>query len=135
MRIQDKYDIILFDGVCNLCNHAVDFIIRRDKNDCFKFGALQDNATKTILKEYKINLDYIDSIILIRGDQVFYKSQAALEVARNLGGAWPVLYIFSILPVFIRDPIYDWIAINRYRWFGKKEICRIPTTKEKLKFL
>ncbi|MCH6200230.1 thiol-disulfide oxidoreductase DCC family protein [Aquiflexum sp. LQ15W] len=135
MRIQDKYDIILFDGVCNLCNNAVDFIIRRDKNDCFKFGALQDNATKIILKEYKINQDYIDSIILIRGDLVFYKSKAALEIARNLESPWPAMYIFNVVPAFIRDPIYDWIARNRYKWFGKKETCRIPSTKEKQKFL
>ncbi|MCH6235527.1 thiol-disulfide oxidoreductase DCC family protein [Cognataquiflexum rubidum] len=135
MRIQDKYDIILFDGVCNLCNNAVDFVIRRDKNDRFKFGALQDKATKSILKEYKINQNYIDSIILIRGDQVFYKSKAALEIARNLGSLWPAMYIFSIVPSFIRDPVYDWIARNRYRWFGKKETCRIPSPKEKQKFL
>lgn len=135
MRIQDKYDLILFDGVCNLCNNAVDFVIRRDKNNRFKFGALQDKATKSILKEYKINQNYIDSIILIRGDQIFYKSKAALEIARNLGGPWPAMYIFIFLPGFIRDPVYDWIARNRYRWFGKKETCRIPSAKEKEKFL
>jgi len=135
MRIQDKYDIILFDGVCNLCNTAVDFVIRRDKNDRFKFGSLQDKATKSILKDYKINQNYIDSIILIRGNQVFYKSKAALEIARNLGSPWPVMYIFIIVPAIIRDPVYDWIARNRYRWFGKKETCRIPSPKEKQKFL
>jgi len=135
MRIQDRYDIILFDGVCNLCNNAVDFVIRRDKNDRFKFGALQDKATKSILKEYKINQNYIDSIILIRGYQVFYKSKAALEIARNLGSPWHAMYIFSIVPSFIRDPVYDWIARNRYWWFGKKETCRIPSPKEKQKFL
>lgn len=135
MRIQDKYDIILFDGVCNLCNNAVDFVIRRDKYDRFKFGALQDKATRSILREYKINQNYMDSIILIRGDHVFYKSKAALEIARNLGSLWPALYVFSIVPAFIRDPVYDWIAGNRYRWFGKKETCRIPTSIEKQKFL
>lgn len=135
MRIQDKYDIILFDGVCNLCNNAVDFIIRRDKNDSFKFGALQDKSTKTILKEYKINQNYIDSIILVRGDQIFYKSKAALEIAKKLSGIWPVFYVFNIIPSSILDPIYDWIARNRYSWFGKKETCRIPTSREKQKFL
>lgn len=135
MRIQDRFDIILFDGVCNLCNNAVDFVIRRDKNDRFKFGALQDQATKSILKDYKINQDYIDSIILVRGDQIYYKSKAALEIAKNLGGIWPILYVFKIVPSFIRDPVYDWIAKNRYKWFGKKETCRIPTSKEREKFL
>jgi predicted DCC family thiol-disulfide oxidoreductase YuxK len=135
MRIQDRFDIILFDGVCNLCNSAVDFVIRRDKNDRFKFGALQDNETKSILKDYKINQDYLDSIILIRGDEVFYKSKAALEISKNLSGLWPAWYVFTIVPAIIRDPIYDWIARNRYRWFGKKETCRLPTPEEKSKFL
>jgi len=135
MRIQDRYDIILFDGVCNLCNNAVDFVIKRDKKDRFKFGALQDAASKSILKENKINQDYIDSIILVRGDQIFYKSKAALEIAKNLSGLWPVLVVFNIVPSFIRDPIYDWIARKRYSWFGKKETCRIPTPEEKQKFL
>ncbi|MCL6260746.1 thiol-disulfide oxidoreductase DCC family protein [Aquiflexum sp. TKW24L] len=135
MRIQDRHDIILFDGVCNLCNNAIDFVIKRDKKERFKFGALQDNATKSILKDYKINEAYLDSIILIRGDQVFYKSKAALEIARNLGGIWPLLYVFNFIPSAVRDPVYDWIARNRYKWFGKKETCRIPTTKEKRKFL
>ncbi len=135
MRIQDRYDIILFDGVCNLCNNAVDFVIKRDKKDRFKFGALQDAASKSILKENKINQDYIDSIILVRGDQIFYKSKAALEIAKNLSGLWPVLVVFNVVPSFIRDPIYDWIARKRYSWFGKKETCRIPTPEEKQKFL
>ncbi|MCS4436503.1 thiol-disulfide oxidoreductase DCC family protein [Aquiflexum gelatinilyticum] len=135
MRIQDRFDIILFDGVCNLCNSAVDFVIRRDKNDRFKFGALQDNATKSILKDYKINEGYIDSIILLRGNEVFYKSKAALEITKNLGGFWPILYVFNIVPSVIRDPIYDWIAKNRYKWFGKKQTCRIPNSMEREKFL
>jgi predicted DCC family thiol-disulfide oxidoreductase YuxK len=135
MRIQDKFDIVMFDGVCNLCNDAVDFIIVRDKNDKFKFGALQDDKSKDILKEYKIKEDYLDSIILIRGDQIFYKSRAALEIAKNLSGLWPVTYAFIIIPAFLRDPIYDWIARNRYKWFGKRETCRFPSEEERAKFL
>jgi predicted DCC family thiol-disulfide oxidoreductase YuxK len=135
MRIQDQFDILLFDGVCNLCNNAVDFVIQRDSKDRFKFAALQDPKTKSILKDYQINLDYIDSIILIRGDQIFHKSKAALETASKLSGLWPLLYVFVIIPAFIRDPVYDWIAKNRYKWFGKKETCRLPTPKEKSKFL
>lgn len=135
MRIQDKYDIILFDGVCNLCNNAVDFVIRRDKKNFFKFGALQDSSTKSILKEYEVNQDYTDSIILIRGNLIFYKSKAALEIAKNLGGLWPLFYVFNVVPSFILDPVYDLIARNRYNWFGKKETCRLPTQEEKQKFL
>jgi predicted DCC family thiol-disulfide oxidoreductase YuxK len=135
MRIQDRYDIILFDGVCNLCNDAVDFIIKRDRKNHFKFTSLQDNVTQRLLKEYRIKEGYLDSIILIRGNQIFYKSRAALEISKKLSGIWPVLYSFIILPSFLRDPIYDWIANNRYKWFGKKETCRLPSEDEKSKFL
>lgn len=134
-RVQDRHDIVLFDGVCNLCNSAVDLIVRNDKKGQFKVGALQDPKTKGLLKDYPINQDYLDSIILVRGDKVFYKSRAALEVTKKLGGFWPLLYGFIIVPAFIRDPVYDWIARNRYRWFGKKETCRLPTAEERARFL
>lgn len=134
-RIQDQYDIVLFDGVCNLCNNAVDFTIRNDKKGYFKVAALQDQKTKTMLGDYKINSDYLDSIILIRGDRIFYKSRAALEIAKKLKGFWPLLYGFIIIPTVFRDPIYDWIARNRYKWFGKKETCRLPGPGEKERFL
>lgn len=135
MRIQDKYDIVLFDGVCNLCNQAVDFIIRRDKNDDFKVGALQDPQVKDILKTYSINEDYLDSLVLIQGDQIFYKSEAALKIARKLGRGWQIFYIGILLPVSVRDNIYDWIGENRYKWFGKKETCRLPSPEEREKFI
>ncbi|WP_373521967.1 thiol-disulfide oxidoreductase DCC family protein [Aquiflexum sp.] len=135
MRVQDKFMLVLFDGVCNLCNTAIDFIISRDKKERFKIAALQDEVTKKLLEEFQINNDYLDSLVFIHRDVVFYKSRAALEIARNLGGLWPVMYIFIIIPSFIRDPLYDWIARNRYKWFGKKETCRLPTDLEKRKFL
>lgn len=135
MRVQDKYEVILFDGVCNLCNNSVDFVIQRDKKNRFKFGALQDPSTKKLLKDYFINSEYLDSLVLISGDQVYYKSSAALQIAKNLGGFWSVWYGLKIVPKFIRDPIYDWIAANRYKWFGKKETCRLPSPEEKEKFL
>lgn len=135
MRIQDQFNIVLFDGVCNLCNNAVDFIIKRDKDNSFKFGALQDRTLRKLLHSYRIKEDYIDSLILIRSDKVYYRSSAALEIAKKLSGLWPLLYVFIIIPSLIRDPIYDWIARNRYNWFGKKETCRIPTKEELEKFL
>ncbi|MEX2592525.1 MAG: thiol-disulfide oxidoreductase DCC family protein [Anditalea sp.] len=134
-RIQDRYDIVLFDGVCNLCNNAVDIIIRNDKKGHFKVAALQDEKTRELLEGYNINSDYLDSIILIRGDKVFYKSRAALEITKKLKGVWPLLYVFIIVPAMLRDPIYDWIAKNRYKWYGKKETCRLPTPEEKSRFL
>lgn len=135
MRIQDQFDIVLFDGVCNLCNTAVDFIIKRDKHSSFKFGALQDQSLKRLFNSYRIKEDYLDSLILIRSDKVYYRSRAALEITKKLSGLWPLLYGFIIVPAFLRDPIYDWIAKNRYKWFGKKETCRIPTKEEQEKFL
>ncbi len=135
MRVQDKFIIVLFDGVCNLCNNAIDFIISRDKKNKFKVGALQEVTSKKILKDYQINEEYLDSLVYIHKNQVYYKSRAALEIARNLSGLWPILYIFIIIPSFLRNPIYDWIARNRYKWFGQKETCRLPTEEEKAKFL
>lgn len=135
MTVADEYHIVLFDGVCNLCNHSVDFIIRRDSKNLFKVGAIQDKHTKVLLEKYSIRGDYLDSLIYIHRDQVFYKSRGALEIARYLGGLWPIMYLFIIVPAFIRDPIYDWIARNRYKWFGKKETCRLPTPEERNKFL
>lgn len=134
-RIQDQYDIVLFDGVCNLCNAAVDLIIRNDKAGNFKVGALQDEKSRSILEEYTIDPEYLDSIVLIRGDQVFYRSRAALEISRKLRGLWPLFYAFMVVPKFIRDPVYNWIADNRYSWFGKKDTCRLPTPEEKERFL
>jgi predicted DCC family thiol-disulfide oxidoreductase YuxK len=135
MRIQDRFDIILFDGVCNLCNDAVDFIIRNDKKNNFKFISLQDNLAQKLLENYKDKEEFPDSIVLLRGNQIFYKSRAALEISKKLSGIWPVFYAFVIIPPFLSDPIYDWIAKNRYKWFGKKETCRLPNEDEKSKFL
>lgn len=135
MKVTDKYHIVLFDGVCNLCNNSVDFIIRRDSNNVFKVGAIQDEHTQKLLSFFDIPTDYLDSLIYLHKDKVYYKSRGALEIARNLGGLWPLLYGLVIIPAFIRDPIYDWIARNRYKWFGKKETCRLPTPEERMKFL
>jgi predicted DCC family thiol-disulfide oxidoreductase YuxK len=135
MRIQDRFDIILFDGVCNLCNSAVDFIIKRDKKNRFKFSSLQDNSVRKLLNESNLQEGYLDSIILISGDKIFFKSRAALEISKKLSGIWPLFYSLILIPAFIRDPVYEWIARNRYKWFGKKSTCRLPTEEEKSKFL
>lgn len=135
MRVQDKFNIVLFDGVCNLCNGAVDFIIQRDYKGKFKVGALQERPAQTLLKSYTIDPNYLDSLVLIIGDKVFYKSRAALEISKKLNALWPLFYIFIVIPSFLRDPIYDWIAANRFKWFGKKNTCRLPNEKEKERFL
>jgi len=125
--------VILFDGVCNLCNSSVDFIIRKDKNEYFQFGALQQSHE--FLDKHNIDPQYLDSLVLIENGKVFYKSSAALRIAKKLDGAWPLFFSFILIPDFIRDPIYNWIANNRYRWFGKGTSCRLPTPEEAKRFI
>ncbi len=127
--------VILFDGVCNLCNASVDFILKRDKPNRFLVGALQEEAGKKLLSRFEVNPEYLDSLVLVEGGKVFFRSTAALKIAKNLSGFWPLFYVFILLPPFIRDAVYDWIGKNRYRWFGKKSTCRLPSPEEKSKFL
>lgn len=132
---QENYSIILFDGVCNFCNYWVNFIIDRDINDRFKFASLQSEYGQELLREFNLPADNFDSFILISGDQIFQKSEAAFKISQNLVG-WPrLIAIFSFLPRFITNFVYDLIAKNRYKFFGKRDSCRIPTQKEKSKFL
>lgn len=134
MATQNK-KIILFDGVCNLCNGSVLFIIKRDKKDLFQFAALQSELGQKLIKKHHIDTSKIDSILLLDSERYFAKSTAALKIARHLSGPYPLLYGFMILPRFFRNWVYDIIARNRYKWFGKKESCMIPTTELKAKFL
>ncbi|MEO1054157.1 MAG: thiol-disulfide oxidoreductase DCC family protein [Bacteroidota bacterium] len=130
-----KNDVILFDGVCNLCNSSVNFVIDRDKGRYFKFAALQSEAGQELLSSLGQPTENFDSIVLVSNGKIYKKSRAALEVARKLRGLWPLLYVFMIVPWFIRNPIYDLIAKNRYRWFGKSNECRMPTPELKQRFL
>lgn len=127
--------VILFDGVCNLCNTSIDFILKRDKHNRFLVGALQSEAGKSLLEKLQIKGDYLDSLVLIEGEKAYFRSTGALKIARHLSGVWPLLYPLIFIPAFLRDPIYDWIGRNRYRWFGKKSTCRLPTPEEKAKFI
>ncbi len=127
--------VVLFDGVCNLCNASVDFILKRDKANRFLVGALQEDAAKKFLSRFEVNSDYLDSLVLIEDGKIFFRSTAALKIAKNLSGFWPFLYVFMVIPTFLRDRVYNWIGRNRYRWFGKKSTCRLPTEEEKAKFL
>lgn len=133
-RTKDK-KIILFDGVCNLCNGAVTFIIKRDDEDIFRYAALQSDVGKKLTEKQGIDTDQVDSIVLIDGERHYIKSSAALHIARHLSGGYPLLYGFMVLPTAIRNGVYDWIARNRYRWFGKKDQCMVPTPELKAKFL
>ncbi|MFK7951842.1 MAG: thiol-disulfide oxidoreductase DCC family protein [Ekhidna sp.] len=127
--------IVFFDGVCNLCNSSVQLIIKKDKRQTFQFASLQSEFAKKKLPASLINESELKSIVLMKGDQFFTKSTAALTIAKMLSGLWPILYIFIIIPKILRDFIYDIIATNRYNWFGKKDQCIIPSKQLKSRFL
>jgi predicted DCC family thiol-disulfide oxidoreductase YuxK len=128
-------EVVLFDGVCTLCNGSVLFIIKRDNKAKFTFASLQSSFGQSQLKKFGLPVRELNTIFLIKDEKFFKKSDAALEIAKGMNGLWPVLYVFKIIPSFIRNFIYDWIAKNRYRWFGKQEACMIPTPELKARFL
>jgi predicted DCC family thiol-disulfide oxidoreductase YuxK len=128
------HPVILFDGVCNLCTSSVQFIIRRDKKSLFQFASLQSAYGGQQLRDLNLPSREFNSLILV-SDKVYQKSSAALEITRHLSGAWPVLYIFKLVPRFFRDWIYDGVSKNRYRLFGKKEECMIPAPELKSRFI
>jgi predicted DCC family thiol-disulfide oxidoreductase YuxK len=127
--------IILFDGVCNLCNQSVQFVIQRDSSSKFLYTALQSETGQRLLREYHLPVGNVYSVILLKNNKVYQRSSAALEIARGLNGLWPLFYAFIIIPPFIRNAVYDWIARNRYKWFGQRNECMIPTTELKSRFL
>jgi predicted DCC family thiol-disulfide oxidoreductase YuxK len=135
MNKQSTHRIILFDGVCNLCNGAVNFVIKRDTGNVFKFTPLQEKQGVLLLKMHAVDTQKLDSIVLIENEKVYVKSSAALRIARKMSNLWPLFFVLLIIPSFIRDGIYDFIAKNRYKWFGKKEQCMIPTPGSREKFL
>lgn len=126
--------IILFDGICNFCDSSVQFIIKRDRSGQFHFASLQSDAASKLLDEHDVPKD-VGSIILIEDGKAYHKSGAALRIARNLDGAWKLLYGFIIVPRPIRDFVYDIIARNRYKWFGQKESCPLPSPDIRKRFL
>lgn len=127
--------IILFDGICNLCNGAVQFIIKHDPEKKFFFTSLQSVAGQQLLKQYNLPSENFNSFLLLQDDTIFSKSTAALKVASQLKSAWKLLYIFIIVPKYIRDAVYSYIAANRYKWFGKKDNCMMPTPELQARFL
>jgi predicted DCC family thiol-disulfide oxidoreductase YuxK len=131
----NRKPIILFDGVCNLCNGAVNFVIQRDKRSVIRFASLQSNAGQQLLKQYNLPNNIFNSFVFIEESKIYTQSGAALKVCKYLTALWPVLYGFIIVPEFIRDSIYKWVAKNRYKWFGKSAQCMIPTPEIKDRFL
>jgi len=131
----NEHPIVFFDGVCNLCNRTVLFIIKRDKKNRFRFASFQGNVGQVFLQQHQLPANTFNSFILVEGDKIYSGSTGTLRVCKYLRGAWPLLYGFIIVPRFIRDGVYNLVARNRYKWFGKKDSCWIPTPVLKEKFL
>lgn len=135
MDNNSKKPIVLFDGVCNLCNTTIQYIIKRDKKNQFYFASLQGSTGQRLLQEFQLPVNTFNSFVLVEGDKVYTKSTGALKVLKKLGGVWTLVYAFIIVPPFIRDAAYNLVSKNRYRWFGKREYCMIPTPELKARFL
>ena len=125
--------IVLFDGGCNLCSKSVQFIIKRDPHNQFLFASLQSEMGKSLLEKH--HLSEVDSVVLIKEDMYYMESDAALEICRHLSSGWKLLAILKVIPSSIRDPLYQFVARNRYRWFGKQDSCMLPTEEMKKRFL
>ncbi|MEJ7588546.1 MAG: thiol-disulfide oxidoreductase DCC family protein [Ferruginibacter sp.] len=127
--------IILFDGICNLCNTAVTFVIKRDKRSRIKFATLQSDTGRQLLEQYHLPTGIFNSFVLIEQGVAYRGSTAALKVSKYLAALWPAMYGFIIVPAIVRDGLYQWIAKNRYKWFGKQEQCMVPTPEITNRFL
>ena len=136
INLENNKQLILFDGVCNLCEASVQYVIKHDKNDVFRYTALESDVGQQILRMFNIDRTKMDSILLYSSENgISYKSTAALKIASKLGFPRNLMGIFLIVPAFIRNSVYDYIAKNRYQWYGKKDACMIPTPELKSKFL
>jgi len=136
IKLPKHKKLILFDGVCNLCNASVLSVIKRDKTDIFMFATLQSKIGKQIIEAHNLDTKLIDSVLLYEPDKgISYKSTAAIKIASKLGFPSNLLVIFYIIPAFIRNWVYDYIAKNRYKWYGKRESCMVPTPELENKFL
>ncbi len=131
----DSDPILLFDGVCSLCNGFVKEVITRDNRGVIRYASLQSEAGKQLLAKTGLSNFSMDTVVLIEGEKKYLKSDVALRIFRHLGGGWSYLYYLSIIPKFIRDAIYDLIARNRYRWFGKQDACMLPRPEWEDRFL
>lgn len=127
--------LILFDGVCNFCNSSVNFIIKNDKTDHFRFLPLQSERGKKIIAQYNLDPENFQTVILLEQGRIYTRSTAALRIARKLSGGWKLMYGFVIVPSVVRDFFYNIVARNRYKWWGQRDSCMIPTPEVKRKFL
>lgn len=129
-----NHALVLFDGVCNLCNGAVNFIIDHDPDGYFRFAPLQSDVAQERLADAGVEGD-LSTIVLVEEGTAYVRSTAALRIARRLTAPWPLLYLFIAVPRPLRDAVYNWIAHHRYDWFGQRDQCRLPTPDLKARFL
>ena len=127
--------VILFDGVCNLCNGSILFILNRDPSGIFRFAPLQSETGKNLLSKFDLPNDNLDSIILVENNEYYLRSTAALKILQRLGALWKIVYVFMLVPRPVRDYIYDIVARNRYKWYGKRAECMIPSSDIESRFL
>ena len=127
--------IILFDGVCNFCNSSINFVIRHDKKNYFLFATLQSEKGRELLKKLNVDNTQTDSVVLIENSKVYIKSTAALRISKHLNRLYPLFYGCIIIPPFIRNAVYDYVARNRYKWFGKSDVCMVPGEDIRSRFL
>lgn len=132
---KSTHPVLLFDGVCHFCDSAVQFVLKMDKKEEFLFAPLQSEHGQQLLKEAGLPPDYCDSLVLAENGRYYAKSDGVLRIAKRLPGMWKLLYAYKIIPRPLRDAVYDIVAQNRYKWFGKKESCRIPLPHERKRFL
>ncbi|WP_347550143.1 thiol-disulfide oxidoreductase DCC family protein [Pseudalkalibacillus hwajinpoensis] len=135
MDYSQQVNVILFDGVCNLCNGVVKLMFKYDKKAVFSFAALESEVAKRLLNEVGMKNNVPDSVVVINGSNALVKSDAALYIVKRLGGFFQLLVVFKILPRQLRDKLYDAVAKRRYRWFGKQESCMMPTPEHRKRFL
>lgn len=128
-------DIILFDGDCNLCNGFVQFIIKRDPEAKFKFASLQSHFGEKVMEAVGLPSGERGTVVLIQDGKPYVRSDAVLRISRGLSGGWPVVFIFKVVPRFIRDAVYSFVAHRRYRWFGQRESCMMPTADTSRRFI
>ena len=129
------FSLILFDGYCNLCSGTVQFILKHDRKAKFRFASLQSEYGKSLLQKHQLPTDSFGTFVLVEEDIVFTKSTAALRIVKSLTGMWPLLYVAIIIPRFLRDAIYNLVARNRYKWFGRRDSCWLPKNEWKERFM
>lgn len=128
-------NIVLFDGVCNLCNSTVQFILKRDKKERIFFTSLQAEKGQALLQQHNLPTQDFNTVVYIRNGTCYLKSSAVLYILLDLGSFWQIFFPLIVLPRFIRDAVYAWVARNRYRWFGRQESCMLPTPESKKRFV